>query len=295
MLAPSVSQPPLDRLRRLLPATAAWPRATAAGHWATSLPAALRWLARGRPERLVLFLPLLLLPTVGAARDLVLLATVFLLVTVIEAGLQPAAARPNDKTGLAVGALAWLVAGLVLGTGTALTLALFVLLRAIETRAPEALWPIRLGLAALVTALLLDLALVALALERSSVWLALAAAIGAASAAARCLDNLAGEPAAALPEASAAGPRVWLETALIAAGCLVLALYATLLAHEPALAQLAEKGRFLALPFLAAALGRLCWCGLENRGPRRADPLAVLLLAAWALTAVVLGSPAAVV
>jgi len=271
--SPSLSHPPLGRLSRLLPAAAA-ERAT------TLLPVALDRLARGRQERFVLFLPMLILPTVAGAHDLLLLTTLFLLLTVIETALEPA--QQHDKSGLALGAIAWLVAGLVLGTGAALTVVLFVLARLIEQRLPEALWPMRLGLAGLAAALLVDLALIALALERSSVWLALAAAIGTATAAARRLDEFAAEP------------RALLEAALIAAGCLVLALYAALLAHEPALGQSAGTGRFLALPLLAAAVARLGWLGLQTTGRRGPDPLAMLLLAAWALVGLALGGVSSV-
>jgi|GEM_PF-1923552 len=299
MLAPAISQPSQGRLRRLSPKPVA-------GRALTQWPAVLGWLCRGTTERFVLFLPLLLLPAVGGVRDLLLLTTLFLLVTVIEVGLQSAPARPHDKSGLAVGALAWLVAGLVLGTATALVLALFVLVRSLEQRLPRDLWPrnlwpgdlwpIQLGLAALAAALLVDLALIALALERSSVWLALAAAIGTASAAACRLDKLAVEPPSPMAGESATVPRVYLETALAVAGCLVLALYAMLLAHEPVLSQPTGSGRFLALPFLAAAVVRVGWLGLESAGRRRtADPLALLLLASWALASVVLKSPPAVV
>jgi hypothetical protein len=281
MLATSATQPSVDRLpRRLL--------AAVSEHAATLLPAVLDWLARGRADRLVLFLPVLLLPAAATAQDLWLSATLFLLVAAIEAGLAPA--RPNDKSGLAVGALAWLVGGLVLGTGSAMALALFVLVRSIEARVPEALWPIRLGLAALATALLADLALIALALERSSVWLALAAAIGIAIAAARELADR--SPA---PDTLPAGSNVYLEATLITAACFVLALYSALLAHEPALARLEGGTRFLALPFLAAALAQLIRLGLGPAGHERRDPLALLLLAAWALASLVLGDLAAVV
>jgi hypothetical protein len=249
--------------------------------------------------RLVLFLPMLILPTVGAASDLLRLAALFLVVTSLEAALWPVRGRLAAPLGLALGALAWLAAALVLGrgpgSGAALTLALFVLVRSIECRVPEALWPIGLALAALATALLLDLALVGLGLERSSIWLALAAAIGTALAAARHLDGLRAEPRA--PRLDAIAPvarrRALLETALIGASILVLALYAALLSHEPALRQFGHGGQFLALPLAAAALVRLVWLAL---GPARlpaADPLAILLLASWALAGLVLGGAGA--
>ena len=276
--------PPRTRPRFMLMSSAAHPRfalpfsADSFGRAAELPPTLLDWLGRGRQERLVLFLPMLTLPTVAGWRDLLLLGALLLLVTAIERALEPP--RPSDRTGLAIAGLAWLLAGLVFGTGAALTLALFALARSIEQRLPEALWPIRLGLTGLAAALLVDLALIALALERSSLWLALAATIGTATAAARHLDDHAAEP------------RIYLEAALIAAGCLVLALYAALLAHEPALDQLADAGRFLALPLLAAAVVRLGWLALEPGRRRRADPLAIGLLAAWALAGLALGGAA---
>ena len=267
-----------------------------------TLPRVIERLADRTSGRLVLFLPLLILPTVGAASDLLLLGALFLVVASIEAVLWPARDRAVDRIGLASGALAWLVAGLVLvlgfglGAGAALALALFVLVRSIESRVPEALWPIGLAINALATALLLDLALVGLGLERSSIWLALAAAIGAALAAARHLDGLRAEPRAPTLDAVAAiaRRRALLETVSVGAAILVLALYAALLAHEPALRQLEQSRQFLALPLAAAALVRLVWLAL---GPARlpaADPLAILLLASWALAGLVLGgAPAA--
>lgn len=258
-----------------------------------ALPRVIERLALRPSERLVLFLPMLILPTVGAASDLLMLSTLFLVVASIEAALCPAHGRAAERIGLALGALAWLVAGigLGLGTGTALALALFVLVRSIESRVPDALWPIGLALTALATALLLDLALVALGLERSSIWLALAAAIGTALAAARRLDGLRAEPRAPTLDAVAAiaRRRALLETVSVGAAILVLALYAALLAHEPALRQIDQSRQFLALPLAAAALVRLVWLAL---GPARlpaADPLAIMLMASWALAGLALG------
>ena len=262
-----------------------------------ALPRLIERLADRTSERLVLFLPMLILPTVGAANDLLLLATLFFVVASIEAALWPAHGRAAERIGLALGALASLAVGLGLGlgAGATLALALFVLVRLVESRVPEALWPIRLALTALATVLLLDLALVGLGLERSSIWLALAAGIGAALAAARHLEGLRAEPRAPMLDAFAAiaRRRALLELVLVGASILVLALYVALLAHEPALRQIDQSRQFLALPLAAAALVRLVWLAL---GPARlpaADPLAILLMTSWALAGLVLGGAGA--
>jgi hypothetical protein len=299
MLSPAATtRRPVLHLPRIRPLVAVERSIAALG--SATLPRVIERLADRTGERLVLFLPMLILPTVGAASDLLLLGILFLVVASLEAVLCPARDRAAARIGLALGALAWLAASLALGrglgTGAALALALFVLVRSIESRVPETLWPIGLALAALATALLLDLALVGLGLERSSIWLALAAAIGAALAAARRLDGLRAEPRASTLDAVAAiaRRRALLETVSIGASILVLALYAALLSHEPALRQFDHRGQFLALPLAAAALARLVWLAL---GPARlpaADPLAILLMASWALAGLVLGgAPAA--
>ncbi len=258
----------------------------AAGLWAPrSAP-----LVAQRFEHLVVFLPVPILPMVGSLQDLFMLGALLLVVTALEAVLRPDAQPLDQRQGLAVAAAAWLVAGLALGTAAALTLALFSLLRLVENRAPASNWPLRAALSALACVVLLDLALVTLGLERSSLWLALAAAIGLAAAAGRRLADRVPTPGLSGLEAAAwsASRRVRLETLLLAASVLILGLYGALLAHEAALEELAGTGRFLALPMLAAALGRLVWLALETRSPG-IDLAAAVLLAAWVLASLALG------
>lgn len=245
-----------------------------------------------RHEQLVLFLPMLLLPAVAAARDLVLLIGLFALVVAVEAASSRSAAPTSGAAlGWAVGMLAVAAVGLGVGLGAALALALYLSVRTTEAFVPEHLWPVPIGLGALGATLLLDLALVALGLERSSFWLALAAAIGSAAAVARqgCHSPAAAPVARLEAAAGAAARRTWSELVLIGSLCLVLALWAALHAHDPALRQVAGTAPLLALPLLAAALVRLGWQGLRPALRPGTDPLAVLLLAAWATAGVLLG------
>jgi hypothetical protein len=258
----------------------------AAGLWARRAGS----LVAQRSEHLVVFLPVPILPMVGSLPDLLVLAVLYLVAGVLEAVHRPEAQPLDHRQGLAVAAAAWLVAGFVLGAAAALTLALFSLVRLVENRAPASNWPLRAALSALACVVLVDLALVTLGLERSSLWLALAAAMGLAAAAGRRLGDLGPAPGIAGLEAAAAiaTKRARLETLLLAAAVLILALYGALLAHEPALGQLAGTGRFLALPLLAAALGRLVWLTLETRFTG-IDPAAAVLLAAWFTASLALG------
>lgn len=296
MTSPAASRRPTLRLPRLRPVVGTAQPMPARAASAVSLVAGLRalldrhWAGRHH-ERLVLFLPMLILPMAGGPGDLLLLALLYLVVSGLEAALWPVGERIDERIGRALGAGVWLVAALVLGGGAALGLGLFILVRTIEARVPEALWPIGAALAVLASVLLLDLALVTLGLERGSLWLALAAAIGLAAAAARRLRHVASPPPSAGlgAQGGSAGGRALLEAVLLGAFVLVLALYGALLAHEPALRQLAGTGHFLALPLLAAALVRLAGLALAPVRVAGADPVAVLLLAAWAMAGLVLG------
>lgn len=258
----------------------------------SALTAGVAGLAERGCERLVLFLPLLILPTVGGLSDLWLLAGLFVLVAALEALLWPPHGRA-DRPGIGalLAALAGLGVWLALGAGAALTLGLFVLVRAIESRVPTAFWAIRFALAALACALLLDLALVGLGLERGILWPALAAAIGAAGAAVRQLEGCAADAGRSTLDAAAiaARARAFSETLLVAALVLVLALYAALLAHEPTLGLDADNRHFLALPLLAAAVIRLARLTLDRGRKAAVDLPATLLLASWATVGLLLG------
>jgi hypothetical protein len=160
--------------------------------------------------------------------------------------------------------------------------------RCIERQVPETNWPARLGLGALATALIVDLSLVTLALERSVVWLALGAAIGTAFAANRMLltpGNALQGATVNFDAATADRRRVWLEAVLMTALVLVLAFYGALLASEPALVAPAVAGGYLTVPIIALAVLRLAMLALTGGRRRGVDPLAALLLAGWALTA----------
>lgn len=277
-----------------------------------------RWLALGGgrspalvPERLVLFLPALLLPAVGTAGDFSLLALLCLCVVTADMALAAGGQRA-----LAVATAAWLGAGLLLGIGTAVTFALWFLVRGLEGQRTG--WP-ALALAALGAALLVDLAMVGLALERSGLWLALGAMAGLAGAAKRGLAETSAESAGRRSSGHdlAAHERVarergGLETLFVTALVLGLALYGALLAHDAALRPLAAAGGYLTVPLLALAILRLAMSALARpqsrpeRHPERrwrdgaedeaavepaakaatpVDPLTLAAFAAWALAA----------
>lgn len=241
-------------------------------------------------EHLVLLLPLLLLP-MAAPADVQRLAFIYVMLVATDVGLLALATgslNPRERTVTAIaGAGAWLGAAPLLGAGTMLTFGLFVLVRCVEHGLPPRLWLLRLGLTALATALVIDLALVAMAMERSIVWLALGAAVGLATATAWRLrdpepdDDLRSLPAPALTEPA----RAPIEAIWVSAIVLILALYGALLAHEPMLTAAASSGGFLSVPFLALALLRLALMTLDRPQHRGPDLLALLLLAAWALIA----------
>lgn len=250
-------------------------------------PAGLALWRHARPlERLALFLPVLVLPSVGTAADLATLAALYLLVGLVDAGAGHAArAGHGDHLGLALLVPPLLVLGLASGGGAALALGLLAAARHLEDKGQG--WR-RLVLAGIAGALALDLALVSLAIERGFCWLALGAAIGTARAAWRALGDP--PPADAVPPAMTGpiSPALALEALLAMALLMILAFYGALLAHEPALRGLAVAGGYLTVPPLALALSRMALLGLDRPRPKGVDPLAVAFLAAWALAATLL-------
>ena len=258
------------------------PRSTAL---ATALPAERVW------EHLVVLAPLCLVPVAWTPIDILALTLVFALLMGADAALAALgsaglAARQWHSAAL-LGAGLWLATAPVLGTGAMVTFGLFLVVRCLDLQVPAAAWPIRLGLAALATALVIDLSLVTLAVERSIVWLALAAAIGTAQAAARMLaPDDSSQRALAYAEAAAADRRrVRVEAVLATALVLVIALYGALLAHEPSLVAPAIAGGYLTVPLVALAALRLALLGLSTERRRGVDLVACALLASWALAA----------
>lgn len=246
---------------------------------------------------LVVFAPVLFLPLVGTAGDIALLVWLYCAVLGIEAAVALAGQEPaapcsakaiaaGQAAAACIGALA-LLAVAPLGLGALLTAMLYAAARATAGACARVSWASALLLGAVATALLLDLALVALGLERSSVWLALGAAVGM---------GLATRQALAEHDATARGDgtnrssrrratRSLLELAFACLLALVLALYGALLAQEPALRQLATAGSYLTVPFLALALLRLAYTALDHAGRPGPDRLGILLLVLWALSA----------
>jgi hypothetical protein len=240
-------------------------------------------------EHLVVLGPLCLVPLAGSPADSLLLTLVFALLVGADIALASASLLARQWTLAAMlGAALWLATAPVLGTGAMVTFGLFLVVRCIERQVPETNWPARLGLGALATALIVDLSLVTLALERSVVWLALGAAIGTAFAANRMLltpGNALQGATVNFDAATADRRHVWLEAVLMTALVLVLAFYGALLASEPALVAPAVAGGYLTVPIIALAVLRLAMLTLTGGRRRGVDPLAALLLAGWALTA----------
>ncbi len=265
--------------------------------WAPALPhpAPAGTLSDGSgrfAERLVLLLPILLLPHVGTPGDLLQIACLLAAVLAIDFGLGlelPRAREAGNHVPAALGLAIGIGIGLAVGQGALWPLLLYAALTMLERTAEgERGWLARLGLRALAAALLVDLALVALGLERSLDWLALGCGIGLASAATEALKTATSTTGTdgALPEA---WPESFLETALAIGLVVAIGAHAALLAGEPALAPLARSGSFLVLPLFALGLLRLGWLVFERRhGP---DGLAVASLIAWALAASVLLEP----
>lgn len=242
-------------------------------------------------EHLVVLAPLCLVPLVGTPADILVLTLVFALLVVADTALDTLAsvsllARQWTSAAM-LGAGLWLATAPVLGTGAMVTFGLFLVVRCIDRQVPAARWCVRLGLAALTTTLVVDLSFVTLGLERSFVWLALGAAIGIAFAASRMLEpSDAGLGALADRHAAAIDHRrVLVEAVLVTALVFVLALYGALLAHDPALLTPAIAGGYLTVPLVALVVLRLALLALSPERRRAVDPLAVLLLAGWALAA----------
>jgi hypothetical protein len=261
--------------------------------------ARLRRLLRASPgldrrgcESLVVFLPIFILPSIGTAADLALVAWLYAAVLLIEAMLAlPAGGSPRTAPSAGEGyTRIFLVAGCLLtvapvGIGALCTLALYTGIRALATAAGERRAIRTVLLDALATAVLLDLPLVALGLERSWLLLALGAAIGGGLAALRLLERDAAGMAQEAGADSRRARRATLETLLATTLVLALALYGALLAHEPALAHFAVAGAYLTVPLLALLVLRLGAVGFERRCRTGPDGPAILLLATWAVSA----------
>lgn len=261
-------------------------------------PAAMVSPALPLPERirehLLVLAPLCLVPNAGTPADILVLALVFASLVGADSALASASPLARQWTlGTMLGAAFWLAAAPVLGIGAMITFGLFLVVRCVDRHVRATSWPARLGLGALATALVVDLSLVTLALERSIVWLALGAAIGAAVAAARMLGPRDAGPSALTDQHAATidHPRALVEAALVTALVLVLALYAALLAHEPALVTPAIAGGFLTLPLVVLAVLRLAFLALSSERQRGVDPLAACLLGSWALAAATFFGP----
>ncbi|HRY25751.1 MAG: hypothetical protein H6852_14935 [Geminicoccaceae bacterium] len=236
-------------------------------------------------ERLVLVLPILLLPHVGTPDDILRVGCLVAAVLAIDLGLDTGWPATPAALGIAIGA----GLGLAVGPGAAWPLALFAAVAMLErTARADQDWLARIGLRALAAALLVDLALVVLDLERSLDWLALGAGISLALAAA---ERLRVEAAAAATRDAAADDRRLgaLETALAVGLVVAIGAHAALLAGDPALAPLARAGGYLVLPFFALGLLRFGWLALARR--EGSDPLGGALLAGWALAASLLLEP----
>jgi hypothetical protein len=250
-----------------------------------------------RQRALAVFAPVLILPMVGTAGDIALLIWLYGAVLGIEAALalavqepaSPGAAEPGPAEVAAaagIGALA-LLAIAPLGLGALVTIMLYAGARAAAGSDADMSWVMTLVLGAVSTALLLDLALVALGLQRSSLWLALGAAVGMALATRQALATTDAKTCGDVADRSSRRrpTRSLLELAFACLLALVLALYGALLAHEPALRQLAAAGGYLTVPFLALALLRFAYTALDHARRPRPDRLAILLLVSWALSA----------
>ncbi len=235
-------------------------------------------------ERLVLLLPILLLPHVGTPADILRVGCLVAAVLAIDFGLDTGWRATPAALGIAIGA----GLGLAVGPGAVWPLAHFAAVAMLEHAArADRDWLVRIGLRALAAALLVDLALVALDLERNLDWLALGGGIGLAFAAA---ERLRIEAAAAATREVENDRRIgFLETAVAVGLVVAIGAHAALLAGDPALMSLARAGGYLVLPFFALGLLRFGWLALARRDGL--DPLGGALLVLWALAASFLLEP----
>lgn len=245
---------------------------------------------------LTVFAPVLILPLIGTAGDIARLAWLYCALLGVEAALALAGQAPGSKRAekgpapelvAACLAVLALLAIAPLGLGALVTAMLYAGARAMATASPRVSLAPALLLGAVSSALLLDLALVVLGLERSSVWLALGAAVGMTLATRRALaeHDAQAQGDGTHRSSQQRATRTRLELAFACLLALVLVLYGALLAHEPALRQLAAEGGYLTVPFLAFALLRLAYTALDHRRRPRPDPLGIVLLVLWALSA----------
>ena len=245
---------------------------------------------------LAVFAPVLILPLVGTVGDIALLVWLYCAAFGVEAALalaarEPRSPRPAEASAPELAAACIAVLALLaiapLGLGALLAGMLYAGVRAIAGASHRGGWALALLLGAVSTALLLDLALVVLGLERSSLWLALGAAVGMALATRQALaeHDATTQGDGTNRSSQQRATRSLLELAFACLLALVLALYGALLAHEPALRPLATDGGYLTVPFLAIALLRLGYTAFDKTRRPRPDPLGILLLVLWALSA----------
>ncbi len=263
--------------------------------WAmASAPTPLAWSSpdagAGPLERLVILLPILLLPHIGTLGDILRIACLLVAVLAIDLGLSAGLDHARSARGFTPAALGLAIGvglGLAIGPGPTWPLTLFAAVVMLErTALANHEWLAPIGLRGLAAALLVDLTIVALGLERSIDWLALGGGLGIALAAADAL--LSAEAAANDP---APGDRRigLLETTLAIGLVVAIGAHAALLAGEPTLEPLARAGGYLILPLFALALLRFGWLAFERR--TWPDALGGALLIAWALAASLLLEP----
>lgn len=267
---------PAPALRQALPPIGAAP----------ALRQALAGAAPRAVERLLVFAPAMILPTVGTAADLLLLGLVYLVMLGADATLGRGSTATRRTTLLALAAiLPPLVPALVLAPGIALPLGLLMTVGMLERHASM---PLLLLLGGLGGAVVTDLSLAAVGIERGALWLALGFAAGLAFAAARELAHLPLAEAAAPSLAEPDHRAPFLEVVLVTALVLLLGLYGALLAGEPLLVLAASQGGQLTVPLLAAAVWRIADRALGHSRAAGPDRLAIGLVALWALAATLL-------
>jgi len=261
--------------------------------WPLALPAAAATLRHGLTaaapravERLLVFAPAIILPTVGTAADLLLLALVYLVLLLADATPEsPSTAAPRVPLATLAAIAPPLAVALTMAPGIALPLGLLLLASLLERRAPATLQLLLGGLGGAVVA---DLSLVAVGIERDALWLALGFAAGLAFATARELAHLPPAEAAAASPAEPDRRTSLLEVVLVTALVMLLGLYGALLAGEPLLVPAASQGGQLTVPLLAAAVWRVADRALDHGQSAGPDRLAIGLVALWALAATLL-------